>query len=85
MVSRSLFCLLAAAIPVFSSALKPILAHDVRYVDVPERRHLDLSEFSHLEGRSQNLGTYNLGKTFPANDVWINVYDILRMEELRLS
>ncbi|TVY93132.1 hypothetical protein LAWI1_G002920 [Lachnellula willkommii] len=72
MVSRSLFCLLAAAIPVFSSALKPILAHDVKYVDVPERRHLDLSEFSHLEGRSKNLGTYNLAKTFPANDVWIN-------------
>ena len=72
-MSRSLLCLLAAAIPVFSSALKPILAHDVRYVDVPERRHLDISEFSHLEGRAKNLGTYNLAKTFPANDVWINV------------
>ncbi|TVY37639.1 hypothetical protein LOCC1_G007254 [Lachnellula occidentalis] len=73
MVSSSLFCLLAAAIPVFSSALKPILAHDVRYVDVPERRHLDLNQFSHLEGRTTNLGTYDLSQTFPANDVWFNI------------
>jgi hypothetical protein len=73
MVSQSLLCLLAGVIPVFSSALKPLLAHDVRYVDVPERRHLDIGAFSNLEGRSNTLGTYSLAKTFPANDVMIQV------------
>jgi hypothetical protein len=73
MVSPSLLCLLAGAIPVFSAALKPLIAHDVRYVGEPERRHLDIGEFSNLEGRDTNLGTFNLAKTFPANDVLIQV------------
>ncbi|KAH8659364.1 hypothetical protein BGZ60DRAFT_531269 [Tricladium varicosporioides] len=70
-----LLCLLAGALPVFSkpTALKPLVAYDIKYVDVPQKRHIPIDEFAYIEGRSKNLGTFNLAKTFPAKDVLINV------------
>ncbi|RDL33736.1 uncharacterized protein BP5553_08104 [Venustampulla echinocandica] len=69
----SWLCLLAGAAPVFSSVLKPLVAYDVKYVDVPEKRHIDIDHFSYIEGRNRNLGTVSLAKTFPAKDVLFNV------------
>lgn len=73
MVSGSLLCLLAGAIPVFSSALKPLVAHDVRHVNSLDRRHLDLGVLSNLERRDLTLGTYSLVVTLPPSDILFTV------------
>ncbi|KAF4626079.1 hypothetical protein G7Y89_g12079 [Cudoniella acicularis] len=67
------------ALPVFSTSSKPFVAkiqrasNDVKYVDVPQKRHVPIEDFAYVKGRSQTLGTFSLAKTFPASDVLVNV------------
>jgi hypothetical protein len=68
-------CILAGALPVISSALKPLVAYDVDYVGVAQRRHLDLKPFENLEERTSpiNLGTYSLAKKFSKDFVLLQM------------
>jgi hypothetical protein len=65
--------LLAAVIPVLSVSISPLVAHDVQYVDVTERRHLNIVEFAYVKGRATEIGTFDLSQTFPANKVLVQL------------
>lgn len=70
----TLFCLVAGVIPVLSSAIKPYVAREVKYVDVPQPRHIDIYDESiaYIEGRSLHLGQFNLAQTIPPGKVLVS-------------
>jgi hypothetical protein len=71
----SLFCLLARALPVISSALQPDVTYGVNHIDALYPRQLDLEIYNIFEERlpTIHLGTYSLAKTFPADSVLLQV------------
>lgn len=72
MHSTSFLCLLAGALPVFSAAVQPLVAHEVKYIEPAERRYLDLDSSNSLQQRTTNLGTFSLAHSLPPNDIMIS-------------
>jgi len=69
-----LYGLLAATIPNLSSALTPLVAHQVQNVGPAQRRHLDVSEFAYVKGRATEIGNFDLSEEFEENKVLVNLY-----------
>ncbi|KAG9229660.1 hypothetical protein BJ875DRAFT_183024 [Amylocarpus encephaloides] len=68
-----LYGLFASALPGLSLSSTPLVAHEVRHVDVAEKRHFGIEHFAPVEGRADTLGTFDLAKTFPAKKVLVQV------------
>jgi hypothetical protein len=67
--------LLGRALPVMTSALRPLLAYESNLVAMPIARRTDLEFFQPLEERipTIHLGTFSLDFSLPPKDALISV------------
>jgi phosphoglycerol transferase MdoB-like AlkP superfamily enzyme len=69
----SLFSLLAAVFPIYSSAISPLVVHHVQNVDVAGKRDFNVNEFAYVKGRAMEIGNFDLSEIFEENKVLVQL------------